>query len=136
MIKVCFSKTRSCSEILQTQLGLLGILLVAIVDFLIGSFIGPKNDETVAKGFVGYNCKYPFCFTNIITTLLFLITVTVLRENFYSDYRESDGVYHNFFSVFAVFFPAATGILAGANISGDLKVGADTYFELTTVIYL
>lgn len=39
-----------------------------------------------------------------------------------ADYRMHDGVEHDFFSVFAIFFPAATGILAGANISGDLKV--------------
>lgn len=48
--------------------------------------------------------------------------MTVLKENLYPDYRYSEGKEHNFFSVFAVFFPAATGILAGANISGDLRV--------------
>jgi len=28
------------------------------VDFIIGSFLGPQNDEEIAKGFVGYNCKF------------------------------------------------------------------------------
>lgn len=39
----------------KAQIGLLIILLLAIVDFMIGTFIGPKDDQERAKGFIGYN---------------------------------------------------------------------------------
>ncbi|XP_026672114.1 bumetanide-sensitive sodium-(potassium)-chloride cotransporter [Ceratina calcarata] len=108
----------------KAQIGLLVILLLAIADFVIGTFIGPKDDEERAKGFIGYNAN-------------------LLEENFSPDYRYSEGVEHNFFSVLAIFFPAATGILAGANISGDLKdpqtaipKGTLLAIFLTTISYL
>lgn len=46
------------------------------------------------------------------------LLAAILIENFGPDFRDEE----TFFSVFAIFFPAATGILAGANISGDLAV--------------
>ncbi|ODM98382.1 Bumetanide-sensitive sodium-(potassium)-chloride cotransporter [Orchesella cincta] len=84
------------------QVGLLAILVAAMIDFVIGSFIGPLSDEEYAKGFVGFNAS-------------------VFAENFEPDYRTTKEGEQNFFSVFSIFFPAATGILAGANISGDLE---------------
>jgi solute carrier family 12 (sodium/potassium/chloride transporter), member 2 len=39
----------------QAQIVLLGILVVAQIDFVIGSIIGPMDDTEIAKGFVGYN---------------------------------------------------------------------------------
>jgi len=37
---------------------LLFVLITSQVDFVIGSILGPQNDEEIAKGFVGYNCKF------------------------------------------------------------------------------
>ncbi|XP_055316627.1 bumetanide-sensitive sodium-(potassium)-chloride cotransporter isoform X2 [Sitodiplosis mosellana] len=86
----------------KAQIVLLCILLLAIADFFIGTFVGPKSLIEKSRGFIGYNA-------------------TTFKANLGTDYRQYDEVSHNFFSVFAIFFPAATGILAGANISGDLK---------------
>ncbi|PVD19309.1 hypothetical protein C0Q70_19796 [Pomacea canaliculata] len=81
----------------RTQLVLLVILLIALVNFLIGTFI-PPTPKTFSRGFTGYKGE-------------------TFAENFFPKFQQGE----DFFSVFAIFFPAATGILAGANISGDLK---------------
>ena len=36
---------------------LLVLLIVAQINFVIGVLIGPLNDEEMAQGFLGLNCK-------------------------------------------------------------------------------
>ncbi|PKU48118.1 solute carrier family 12 member 1 [Limosa lapponica baueri] len=103
----------------KAQVILLIVLLVAIANFFIGTVI-PTNNEKKARGFFNYEGS-------------------IFAENFGPDFRSGEG----FFSVFAIFFPAATGILAGANISGDLKdpqsaipKGTMLAILITTVAYI
>ncbi|KFM05642.1 Solute carrier family 12 member 1 [Aptenodytes forsteri] len=103
----------------KAQVILLFVLLIAIANFFIGTVI-PTNNEKKARGFFNYQGS-------------------IFAENFGPDFRSGEG----FFSVFAIFFPAATGILAGANISGDLKDpqsaiprGTMLAILITTVAYI
>ncbi|KAL4692171.1 hypothetical protein H8959_015981, partial [Pygathrix nigripes] len=103
----------------KAQVILLVILLIAIVNFFIGTVI-PSNNEKKSRGFFNYQAS-------------------IFAENFGPRFTKGEG----FFSVFAIFFPAATGILAGANISGDLEDPQDAIprgtmlaIFITTIAYL
>ncbi|KAK7579906.1 hypothetical protein V9T40_000535 [Parthenolecanium corni] len=80
--------------VIKIQFLLLLVLLFAGLDFAVGSFV--HTDEK--NGFQGWISD------NFVENLFPLYT------NGYS-----------WFSVFAVFFPAITGVLAGINMSGDLS---------------
>ncbi|XP_054723458.1 solute carrier family 12 member 8-like [Uloborus diversus] len=79
--------------VIRLQFGLLIILLLAALDLAVGTFI----QVDLAHGVVGYD-------------------LTNFKNNTGPAYQDGE----NWFTVFGVFFPAMTGVLAGINMSGDL----------------
>lgn len=80
--------------IIRLQLLLLFLLAVSTLDFVVGSFthLDPEH------GFIGYSPE-------------------LLWNNTLPSYSPGE----SFFTVFGVFFPAATGVMAGFNMGGDLR---------------
>uniref|UniRef100_A0A670ZMA9 Solute carrier family 12 member 3 n=1 Tax=Pseudonaja textilis TaxID=8673 RepID=A0A670ZMA9_PSETE len=95
------------------------VIMVSFVNYFIGTLI-PASSERMAKGYFSYH--------------------DIFLENLRPEWRGESG---SFFGMFSIFFPSATGILAGANISGDLKdpavaipQGTLMAIFLTTISYL
>jgi len=100
------------------------ILLVFIISVIlliyIGSFYQIDRDEGII-GFDGNN----------------------FTENMRSGFTVYQGIKYDFFKVLAIFFPACTGIMAGANISSQLKnpsvnipTGTLSAIGITTMVYI
>ena len=103
--------------VIKLQLGLFVLLVATILSFCIGVFIHEGAADT-ANGFVGFfgQVKVP----NPANATSFSYASN-LYTNLWPGYTTQNGKEYNFFAVFAIFFPAVTGIMAGANISGLLQ---------------
>eukprot|EP01084_Bolivina_argentea_P066428 121081_1 len=108
---------RGVGSVIKFDMVLLVFLLISLVIFFIGTFTTQKND---VDGFIGYN-KHTF------------------KINFYSAYEKGE----NFVTVFSIFFPAVTGEMAGANISGNLRnpsysipLGTLSAIFISTFVYI
>ena len=97
------------------QITLLITLSASLLNFFIGSVLPPTAYKR-RHGFEGYSCRWfekvrEGKFTRILLG-------KIVKENFGPKFTNGE----TFPKVFGVFFPSVTGILAGANISGNLKV--------------
>lgn len=81
--------------VVKLQFALLLVLLLSALDFMVGTFISDTDEGE--EGFQGWGSGMFF-------------------DNLYPAY---DGA--TWFTVFGVFFPTITGVLAGINMSGDLR---------------
>eukprot|EP00494_Astrolonche_serrata_P029377 UN29644 len=91
---------RGLDWIIKIQMGLLLVIILSLLLLVVG-FFTTHDEDNLIFGFEGEK--------------------GLTKENARPNYGVSEGIEYNFFTVLGVFFPAVTGIMAGANISGELK---------------
>ena len=117
------------SIVIKTQLFLLLLIMVSVIFFFVGSVYKtfsvdvPIPSPTTAPSMNMFDMFDFFGGPSNQTEKVDVIfgisgwTNGNFETNLHSDYDKE----YDFWRVFAIFFPAVTGIMAGANISGDLK---------------
>uniref|UniRef100_A0A0N4Z670 Solute carrier family 12 member 3 n=1 Tax=Parastrongyloides trichosuri TaxID=131310 RepID=A0A0N4Z670_PARTI len=102
----------------KTQILLLITIILSIGSHTVGIFL-PISTNQMKHGIIGVSWQ-------------------TIYDNFWPDFRDGN----SFITVFGIYFPAMTGIMAGANMSGDLKdpsksipIGTMTAITITTFIY-
>eukprot|EP01084_Bolivina_argentea_P179848 310752_1 len=110
---------RGVSGIIKFDMVLLVVLIISIIIYFLGTF-GVTKIDIEGIGFTGYSSQ-------------------TFSENWNAAYMPNE----NFISVFSVFFPAVTGEMAGANISGDLRDpsyaiphGTLSAIIISTIVYI
>eukprot|EP00943_MAST-04B_sp_MAST-4B-sp1_P005173 g5173.t1 len=128
--------------VIKVQLGLMALLTATIISFHVGTFLhnGEADDRVGFVGWGGNIMKVGENGTLIDTGKSNL--ADMLHARYTPQIVGGELKEYNFFSVFAIFFPAVTGIMAGANISGLLRdpaenivTGTFSAIGLSTVVY-
>eukprot|EP01083_Nonionella_stella_P229388 811983_1 len=119
--------------VIKAQLGLLVFIVCAIILFFSGSFYKEV-----------YNDEFPNSNPPPETISMLVITPKGWTNgNFVENLSSGYSGGYDFWSTLAIFFPAVTGIMAGANISGDLRdpshdipKGTLTAIIISTIVYM
>eukprot|EP00948_MAST-09A_sp_MAST-9A-sp1_P003146 g3146.t1 len=128
--------------VVKFQLGLLGLLIAAILSFFIGAIAGP-GQQTSHNSSSGIGSSNGSTINNASSPIVVAPPSAFVGFPHANNWLPSFDANVGFGTCLAVFFPAVTGIMAGANISGDLKdpakaipKGTNLGIAVSTVVYI